>query len=155
MENDPDLFSSLIELSRNLLSFVLGDDTASMRAGIAVHEYLLNAFYHGNLECSSDLRQEDEADFYRLADERLAVEPFRSRRVHVETRAGRDGFRIAIRDDGPGFDAAGLAGPIEPEDLARVGGRGLVLARSFMDEVFHNKVGNEITLIKRGVKGVA
>jgi anti-sigma regulatory factor (Ser/Thr protein kinase) len=34
--------------------------------------------------------------------------------------------------------------------LFRVGGRGLLLIRTFMDEVTFNEVGNQITLVKRG-----
>ena len=39
---------------------------------------------------------------------------------------------------------------IDPEDLMRVGGRGLLLIRAFMDDVQYNEVGNRITMIKRG-----
>ncbi len=35
----------------------------------------------------------------------------------------------------------------------RVGGRGMLLIRTFMDEVRHNAPGNEITLIKRSRTG--
>jgi len=31
----------------------------------------------------------------------------------------------------------------------RVGGRGMLLIRTFMDEVSHNPTGNQITLVKR------
>ena len=30
----------------------------------------------------------------------------------------------------------------------RIGGRGMLLIRTFMDEVIHNAAGNEITLVK-------
>ena len=32
----------------------------------------------------------------------------------------------------------------------RIGGRGMLLIRTFMDEVTHNLEGNRITLVKRG-----
>jgi anti-sigma regulatory factor (Ser/Thr protein kinase) len=38
-------------------------------------------------------------------------------------------------------------------NLERVSGRGLYLIWTFMDEVLHNDVGNEITLVKRLVAG--
>jgi anti-sigma regulatory factor (Ser/Thr protein kinase) len=42
-----------------------------------------------------------------------------------------------------------------PDDRAvnkrsSIGGRGLLLIRTFMDSVTHNQSGNEITLVKRG-----
>ena len=37
----------------------------------------------------------------------------------------------------------------EPETLELTSGRGLVLMKSFMDEVAYNETGNEVTLIKR------
>jgi len=54
-----------------------------------------------------------------------------------------------ISDQGPGFDPSSLPDPLDPENLLRTHGRGLMLIRSFMDEVRHNDTGNEITMIKR------
>jgi hypothetical protein len=39
---------------------------------------------------------------------------------------------------------------IEPEHLNRIGGRGLLLIRTFMDQVTFNKTGNQITMLKCG-----
>jgi anti-sigma regulatory factor (Ser/Thr protein kinase) len=136
-------------VQEELLSFSIGDDNTRVRVAIALQESLTNALYYGNLECSSDLRQEDERRFYNLADERRAIDPYCSRRIHLEMRIDRDEARIDIRDDGPGFDVASLDKPFDPEDLMRIGGRGMILIRSFLDEVIHNKTGNQITLIKR------
>jgi CheY-like chemotaxis protein len=148
--NDPDLLPALIALlQEELLSFSIGDAATRLQVAIAVQEALANALYHGNLECSSDLRQADDGEFYRLADERRAIEPYRSRRIHVETRIDREAFRIAIRDEGPGFDVSRLAKPLDAQGLVRIGGRGMILIRSFLDEVIHNETGNQVTLIKR------
>ena len=43
--------------------------------------------------------------------------------------------------------------PTEAENLDRVGGRGLLLIHSFMDEVRYNARGNEITLRKYTTAG--
>ena len=45
------------------------DATARMRVGVALQEALANALYHGNLEVSSDLRQDDEREFFKLANQ--------------------------------------------------------------------------------------
>jgi hypothetical protein len=65
--SDPDLLAPLIGvIQEDLVSFAIGDETARIRIAVALQESLANALFHGNLECSSDLRQEDERDFYSL-----------------------------------------------------------------------------------------
>ncbi len=151
LENDPALVMPLIRLiQEDLGGMDVCDETARMRVGVALQEALVNALYHGNLEVSSDLRQDDEREFYDLADRRRALEPYRDRRIHVEARLDRGTATYVIEDEGPGFDTSSLDRPIEPEDLMRVGGRGMLLIRTFMDEVSHNQAGNRVTLVKRG-----
>ena len=57
-------------------------------------------------------------------------------------------IRYVIRDEGPGFDPATLPDPTDPANLDRPCGRGLLLMRTFMDDVGYNRSGNEVTLIK-------
>jgi hypothetical protein len=42
-----------------------------------------------------------------------------------------------------------LPDPLDPENLEKASGRGLLLIRTFMDEVAFNPQGNQITLCKR------
>lgn len=150
IENDPELIGPLVALlQEDLAAFGIGDETARMRVGVALQESLANALFHGNLECSTDLRQEDERIFYGLADRRRGLDPFRSRRIFVEAAVDRHQARYVIRDEGPGFDVSAINKPFDPEDLMRIGGRGMLLIRTFMDEVAHNATGNQITLVKR------
>ena len=150
LDSDPLLIGPLIGLlQEDLGGMDLCDATARTRVGVALQEALANAVYHGNLEVSTDLRQDDEREFYDLAEARRSLEPYRDRKVHVQARFERDEATYVIRDEGPGFDTSSLDREIEPEDLMRIGGRGMLLIRTFMDEVSHNELGNEITLIKR------
>lgn len=150
LASDPALIPPLVEiLLDDMSSMDLCDANKRTRVGVALQESLANAIYHGNLEVSSDLRQEDERRFYQVANQRREIDPYRGRRVQVQARMNRDEARFIIRDDGPGFDTTTLDRPIEPEDLMRVGGRGMLLIRTFMDEVSHNSSGNQITLFKR------
>ena len=71
-----------------------------------------------------------------------------NRRVTVTSRVTPDQVRYTIADQGPGFDPSVLPDPLDPENLLRTHGRGLMLIRSFMDEVTHNETGNQITMIK-------
>jgi len=54
-----------------------------------------------------------------------------------------------VEDEGPGFDPATVPDPTDPGNLERIGGRGLMLIRTFMDDVEHNEKGNRITLRKK------
>jgi CheY-like chemotaxis protein len=151
LENDPTLIMPLIHmLQEDLGGMGVCDATARMRVGVALQEALANALYHGNLEVSSDLRQDDEREFFKLANLRRDLEPYRDRRIHVEAKLDRGEATYIIEDEGLGFDTSSLDRPIDPEDLMRIGGRGMLLIRTFMDEVSHNAVGNRITLVKRG-----
>lgn len=147
--NEPELHNPLIDLLlEDLEAMGIVDANDRLRVGVALNEAIANAVYHGNLEVSSELRQDDERVFFALADERRVVEPYRTRRVSISSRVGRRAARYIIRDEGPGFNTAQAERPIDPEDLMRIGGRGLLLIRTFMDVVTHNSAGNEITMIK-------
>jgi CheY-like chemotaxis protein len=149
IENDPDMLSPLMAIvQEDLAAFGIGDATARTRIGVALQESLANALFHGNLECSSDLRQDNERLFYDLATRRRGLEPYRSRLIHFESTVDSSAARFVIRDEGPGFEVAKLDKPFDPEDLMRIGGRGMLLIRTFMDDVRHNDTGNEITLVK-------
>ncbi len=147
--NDADLIAPLITLiQQDLIDFRIGDDTVRTRVAVALQESLANAIYHGNLECSSDLRQEDERVFYRLAENRRHIAPYSNRKVHVRSSINNQRAMFTITDEGPGFDISSLDKPCDPEDLLRIGGRGMLLIRTFMDEVRHNALGNQISMIK-------
>jgi CheY-like chemotaxis protein len=148
--NELELIEPLIALLMEDLGVMAGCDSAArMQSGVALTEALTNAVYHGNLEVSSDLRQEDERQFYALAAERRGLPPYRDRCVEVHARIDPTAARFVIQDQGPGFDTTKLDRPLDPEDLLRIGGRGLLLIRAFMDEMQHNETGNRITLLKR------
>ena len=53
-----------------------------------------------------------------------------------------------VRDEGPGFDPSALPDPNDPQNLEKIGGRGLLLIRTFMDQVQYNDRGNAITMRK-------
>ena len=136
-------------VQEHLVRMQLCDQTERIRIGVALEEALLNAILHGNLEASSELRQQDEQRYYRLADERSRQAPYRERKVLFTFRLIRTEAAFSVQDEGPGFDWATLADPADPANLDRVGGRGLLLIRTFMDEVHFNEKGNRISMVKR------
>jgi CheY-like chemotaxis protein len=70
-------------------------------------------------------------------------------RVFLTATFTHSQFRCAIRDEGPGFDPAEIVDPTDPENLLKVSGRGLYLVSTFMDQVEHNDIGNEILMVKK------
>src|SRR5487761_654513 len=77
---------------------------------MAVREIVINAIAHGN--------GYDPAKRVRLEFELTPVE-----------------LVILIQDEGAGFDPARQPDPLAPENLLRQSGRGMLLARAFMDEI--------------------
>jgi CheY-like chemotaxis protein len=149
LENDENLIIPTVCLvNEELQSVETLDPTGRMQVCVALQEALGNAIFHGNLEVSSGLRQENREEFEEQADVRRAREPYFSRRVRLHSQIDRDAARFLVADDGPGYDTAILHRPIEPDDLKHVGGRGLLLIRTLMDQVTFNKAGSEITMVK-------
>jgi CheY-like chemotaxis protein len=147
LENDPDLAPPLVDrLLEDLESLQLRDAESRVQIGIALREALANAMFHGNLEVSSELREQEGNVFYELADERRRQGPYMHRSVEVNALTTGDGAVYVIRDEGPGFCPAAVPDPTEPANLLRASGRGLFLIRTFVDEVAHNETGNQITL---------
>ena len=151
LDNDPALLGRMVAQAQQYLREQPGiDETTIIRIGVALHEALTNAMHHGNLELDSALCDSDAGEYDALLQQRLDMEPYRSRRIHVSIRETPEEGRYVIRDEGPGFNTASLVTDCtDPEHLERPYGRGLFLIRAFMDEVAHNAAGNEITMIHR------
>jgi DNA-binding NarL/FixJ family response regulator len=149
LECDPTPIAALLELIREELDGLgFGDPAGRRQIGVALQEALTNALYHGNLEVASDLRQQDERLFDERVEQRMGEEPYCSRHIHVQVQLDRDAARFVVADDGPGFDTTLFDRPVEPKELTRIGGRGLLLIRTFMDQVAFNATGNQITMVK-------
>ncbi len=125
------------------------DETGAMQIGVALREALANAVFHGNLEVSSELLEHGGTAFHDLASERRKQLPYASRRVRVEARFDPAEVSFVVEDDGPGFDPGSLPDPLDLSNLEKPSGRGLMLIRTFMDEVTFNERGNQIRMVKR------
>src|ERR1041385_8005293 len=71
------------------------------------------------------------------------------RPVPLSARLPRDHAEFTVRDEGPGFDVSTLPDPRDPANLEKASGRGVMLIRTFMDEVRYNDKGNQVTMTKR------
>ena len=146
LENDPALIDPLVDLVQQMVAGMeVADFSGRLRIGGALKEALLNALFHGSLEISPEEMQEvqdrllDDRDA-SLVEERRAEPPYRDRKVFVDVQITAEEARFVVRDEGPGFDVAGVPDPSSPGALEAEQGRGLSLMRTFMDEV---------TMIKR------
>ncbi len=94
--------------------------------GMAVRECVVNAIVHGNR--------------YN-----------KHKKVHLQIDRSETSLAVTIGDEGEGFDLSSLPDPLAPENLMRQSGRGLMLARAFMDEFdLHPRPGGgtEVRLVK-------
>jgi CheY-like chemotaxis protein len=150
LENDCTLFGPLISYLQEAVTQVgVCDDRDNMRIGVALEEALSNALYRGNMEVGSELRAIDDRAYHALVRRRQQERPYCERKIHVEARLSHEKAVFIIRDDGPGFDPSLMPDPTEPPNLDCPSGRGILLMRTFMDEVAYNETGNRITLTKR------
>jgi CheY-like chemotaxis protein len=150
LENDPDLIAPLVAHLQEVTARLEGmDESARMQLGVALHEGLLNAMYHGNLEISSDLRECGESAFLAAAEQRRRSSPHRDRRVHVKATMTPSEAVFVIRDEGPGFNPETIPDPTAPANVSKASGRGILLMRTFVDDMHYNATGNELTLVKR------
>jgi CheY-like chemotaxis protein/anti-sigma regulatory factor (Ser/Thr protein kinase) len=156
LENDLSMLSALVShLRHHVQHRRICNDADSIRVATSLDEALLNAYYHGNLEVDSALKNESHEKFHELAKSRLREQPYSERRITVIARYSPVEAVFVIRDEGPGFNSSVLPDPTDPEFLEKPSGRGLLLMRSFMDEVTFNDSGNEVTLVKRKEEHVA
>jgi CheY-like chemotaxis protein/anti-sigma regulatory factor (Ser/Thr protein kinase) len=149
LENQLDLVCAVSSFLREeAIRLRLVSKPECLRLGVAVEEALLNAYYHGNLEISSELRERDHRLYHETAERRSREAPWSDRRIYVAVKITPTQAIYTVRDEGRGFDPSSLPDPTDPANLDRPCGRGLLLMRTFMDNVIYNDRGNEVTLFK-------
>jgi anti-sigma regulatory factor (Ser/Thr protein kinase) len=150
LDNDPSRVPTLVRhVVDQCRDFDVVDERERVRIAVALEEALVNAVIHGNLEVGSELRERGDGAYERLIAQRRATQRYADRCVHVSCEISRESARIVIRDEGPGFDTSRIPDPRDPERLALASGRGVLLMRTFMDEVTYNATGNQVTLVKQ------
>ena len=153
LSSDAALFPSVVAYVQDELErFHQCPRSERVNAGIAVEEALLNALVHGSLEIGPEVREQGLEAYERRIAERQREAPYKDRKITLECAFSADEATIRVIDEGPGFDAASVPDPTRVENLGRSSGRGLLLVRSFMDEVSFNDEGNEIRMVKRNRK---
>jgi hypothetical protein len=155
LRNDPALIDPLVDMVQQMVGGMrLCDAIWRVRVGIALEQALLNALYRGNLEISPEQMQEAREALLAgkgvdIVTERASKAPYSERTIHADISITKDEAKFVVRDQGAGFDVDKAATAGDASALEHEGGRGLVLMRTFMDEVTFNDAGNEVTMIKR------
>ncbi len=150
LTNDLSQIYPLIEVIQCLVRNCYGrlDEMYEFGLAISWEESLTNAMIHGNLEISSVWRNDSDDTYYRLIEERQNTQPYSDRRVGVVVTLDPEQVSFVVSDQGAGFDVSRVPDPTAEENLEKPCGRGLMLMRRFMDSVYHNDVGNQVTMIK-------
>ncbi|QDU94463.1 ATP-binding response regulator [Lignipirellula cremea] len=153
--NDPEMIDILVDLLQQMAEGIgLCDAADRVRLGSALEHALLNAIFRGNLEITREQMEQESVNLLTgeeagLVDRRRSNEPYCNRKVFVDAVITQEQGKFIIRDEGPGFDHAAQQGGDDQLFVVDQSGRGLLLMRSFMDEVIFNARGNEVTLIRK------
>ena len=91
---------------------------------VALNEAFVNAVKHGN--------KFDAAKLIRISAEVSSKEA-----------------RFTIEDEGEGFDVNGIPNPLDPKNLFKTTGRGMLFIYNIMDAVKYNERGNRLTMVKK------
>lgn len=57
--------------------------------------------------------------------------------------------RFTVEDEGDGFDVNAIPDPLDPQNLFKTSGRGVLFIYNIMDEVKYNERGNRLTMVKK------
>ncbi len=125
----------------------LFDHSVRLQVSVSLREVLSNAVFHGNLELDSSFKDTSGA-WEEMIASRMNVEPYRGRKVQLSVQLDRTGACFSVTDEGPGFDIGQLEQTASEAALDGVHGRGLLLIKTFMDEVTYNNRGNSVTIQK-------
>jgi len=123
-------------------------ETRSKKLLVALQEALVNAVVHGNLELSSEPKECGDSSFAEALALR-AADPRLSQRI-VDILVDYDGQRCRwiVTDEGKGFDVEQVFRRLDADepDTLLASGRGILLMRSFLDEVRYEEGGRRLIL---------
>jgi len=99
-------------------------DMESSNLFVALDEAFVNAVKHGN----------------RFNPEKV---------VRITADVSTKEVSFTVEDEGDGFNIAEIPDPLNPENLFKTSGRGVLLIHNIMDEVTYNERGNRLTMVKK------
>lgn len=120
---------------------------------LAFTETIINSIEHGNLELPSSIKSNnllEMVEFEELREKRLKDRRYADRTVTITFEVNRELFSFTCQDEGKGFEwRKYLNADHKLSDInSKPHGRGFMMIRHIIDEVYFNKQGNIITLVK-------
>jgi len=147
--NDFGVVKSIVAfITKDLLNYGILKHEQLFRMNILLKEAIDNAIFFGNLGMDPDIRKENPKLFYKTALQKKDIEPYKDRKVTIQYEISSNSAKYIVRDEGKGFPHADMLDQVDPDNLLRIEGRGLIMIMNFMDEVFWNERGNEITMVR-------
>jgi anti-sigma regulatory factor (Ser/Thr protein kinase) len=127
-----------------------GDSINVNRVTLPLHEALTNAIVHGNLEVSSELKEEECGRFAEALAIRSSQSEYASRRVKVVVNYNDHRITWTITDEGKGFDVARVLKNAESEEPSLLSSsRGVIMMKAFMDDVRYDMGGRRVRMSLR------
>lgn len=144
-------------LAQAAKSIGICDENESGIVALSLIEIITNAIEHGNLEITSpekaELISKGESEYFTEWTRRAGAAPYVDRRVTVSAHINGEEAVIHVEDEGAGFEFENLPDPRDPNNLFLPHGRGILLARTFMDQVDFLGNGNSVRLVKKRASG--
>jgi serine/threonine-protein kinase RsbW len=72
-----------------------------------------------------------------------------TKNLRIAADVSKTEARFTIEDEGEGFDVNNIPDPLDPQNLFKPSGRGVLFIYNIMDEVKYNERGNKLTMIKK------
>jgi anti-sigma regulatory factor (Ser/Thr protein kinase) len=123
---------------------------------VCLYEALTNAFEHGNLEIPGEekvrLLEISQQSWRDFLVERMQIQRYKDKKIRVSLKINDKMMEVKIKDEGRGFDPSQRSAEVDPEQLFRSSGRGLLLIQSLMDTMSFNEDGTEITIGKNRIQ---
>lgn len=149
LENKLEDITPLIEEICLEVKKYIGNNELDLFAS-ALYEVIMNAIEHGNLNILYETKKEwlKKNIYNKKLKELLKTDKAKNTHVEIVLKIEDDNITINVKDQGLGFKPKQEAKKINNDGFARESGRGMMMIKSYFDEVKFNKKGNSITLIK-------
>lgn len=123
-------------------------ETRSGKLMVALHEAIANAVIHGNLEVSSELKEQSPDAFAAALASRAADRSYASRTVEIVIDYDGDLCHWVITDQGKGFDVERVLARCLSDDpqVTLASGRGILMMKSLLDDVRYELSGRRCVL---------
>ena len=139
-------------MTYELVTYFTFSDLEKIRLGLA--ELLTNSIEHGNLGITYQEKNDatEHGEFHKLIENRLSEERMKHLNTNVKLSLSNTKLEFVITDSGNGFDYHKLDGMPEEvisiEDILKLHGRGVRMAKMYYDSIVYSGKGNIVTLTK-------